>query len=163
MAARKTRFVGWAYSTTGKPVSVSCYFNGLHVFNNTIETTTYVESESDVPTNTNTINEEEQVLFEFDTHMTTVGDIPLQFTVSGGTVFFAGLRMNYTWEQNCDYFMDPNTNTPESDGIEDVEIDGQIVMDRVAIGDLLGDWHYRVNDKSTFSCYFVVEEPIGID
>lgn len=184
MVQRVVKLIGHSYSTGGD-VRVQCTYNGVEVFNSTVEKTV----QTPVPTEV-VIDETPfggwggKELFIFETTTETTGQIPVSITVTGGTLFFGHFWMNYTgytqvreatnpnvpidpndpstfiWVTTVypdSYYADPNTNTVESDGISNLTKNGQPWVWRENVGTQLGDWVYPIADGETMAFDFFVD------
>ena len=131
--------MGLAY-TTGSDVTAQVSYNGAEVINTIVTASTVTAIPSFPPTT-------EIALGIFETTTDITGQIPITITVTGGTLFFKGFRMNYsgpgyerqatdpavaidpadastfTWvvvAAPVDNYADPNTDTVESDGVSNM-------------------------------------------
>lgn len=184
MVQRIVKMIGVAYATGGD-VRVQCTYNGIEVFNNTVETVVQNPVPVSVVVNDTPIGGwGGKELFIFETTTDTTGQIPVTISVSGGSLFFGHFWMNYSgyeqqrqatdpnvpidpndpstfvWVTTVEpdsYYADPNTNTVESDGISNLTKNGQPWAWRVNVGDRLGDWVYPVLDGETVTFDFFVD------
>jgi len=179
MVQRIVKLIGDAYSTSGD-VHVRATYNGSEIINGAV-TTTVVDVIPD-PGTLPSSPEQELVLFETTTD--TTGQMPVSFTVTGGTLFFRHFWMNYTGYttelqptdpnvpvdpnnentytivvtvQPDSYYADPNTNTTASDGISNLTKNGQPWTWRQNVGNRLGDWVYYISDGETVTFDFFVD------
>lgn len=178
MVQRIVKLMGRAY-TTGGAVTTQVSYNGAEVVNTSVTAST-VTAIPLAPELTET--EIELAIFETTTDIT--GQIPVTVSVTGGTMFFAHLWMNYsgwgsemqatdpnvpidpndpstfTWVvtvQPDSYYNDPNVNTVESDGVSNLTKNGSPWIWRENVGEQLGDWLYPVADGETIAFDFFVD------
>ena len=162
MATRTIKFMGKAYSTDGT-VSLTVNFNGSQVFSGTVAT-----ENSATPTKP----EETAELFTFETTTDVTGEIPLSVSVSGGDLVFDSLFGNYSGSEvdNTDpenpvvvtapvnYYSDMNTNSAESDGKNNVQIDGvEQPRNPQNEEEAAGEWFYVVPNGSTLTCDYTID------
>jgi len=179
MVQRIAKLVGSAYSTGGD-VQVRAIYNGQEIVNGAVTTivTDTIPLAGALPAPA--LND----LVVFETTTDTTGQIPVTISVTGGTLFFSHFWMNYSgWSQQRQatdpnvpinpndkstftwvvtvepdsYYGDPNTNTVETDGISNLEKNGQPWIWRVNVGSLLGDWTYPIADGETVTFDFYVD------
>jgi hypothetical protein len=179
MVQRIVKLMGRAYATGGA-VTAQVSYNGAEVINTSVTTST-VTAIPTAPELTDTAVE----LAIFETTTDTTGQIPVTITVTGGTMFFAHLWMNYsgyttdemqatdpnvpidpadsntyTWAvtvQPDSYYGDPNVNTVESDGVSNLTKNGSPWVWRENVGEQLGDWMYPVASGETIAFDFFVD------
>ena len=178
MVQRIVKLMGRAY-TTGGAVTAQVSYNGAEVINTSVTAST-VTAIPMAPELTDT--EVELAIFETTTDIT--GQIPVTISVTGGTLFFAHLWMNYsgwssemqptdpivpidpadpstyTWVvtvQPDSYYNDPNVNTVESDGVSNLTKNGNSWVWRENVGEQLGDWMYPVAAGETIAFDFFVD------
>ena len=179
MVQRTVKMIGRAYSTSGD-VHVQATYNGIEISTGPVATivTDVIPRPAELPALAR------HELFQFETTTDTTGQIPVVISVTGGTLFFNQLLMNYsgfeeqrqaidpdipvnpedpstfnwvvTVEPNL-YYADPNTNTAESDGISNLTKNGEPWAWRVNVGNLLGDWTYPIHDGETVTFDFFVD------
>jgi len=178
MTQRHLKVYGAAYSADGD-ADITLVFNGQQVKNGVIPTT-----HSPVPIGHTPANDI-SVLAEFDIDLSVTGNVPVELTVNSGSVIFVTIEGNYSGiDRNVqqtdptvpidpnnpatftvisvtvapiDFYGDLNINTSESDGKENVTIDG-VAQPRVLIDPgLIGDWHYTVHTGSTLTCDLVID------
>ena len=179
MVQRIVKLIGSAYSTSGD-VHVQATYNGVEISNGPV-TTTVIDV---IPVAGQLPDRALDELVQFETTTDITGQIPVSITVTGGTLFFANFRMNYTgyglerqatnpaapidtsdpdtynWVvtvQPDSYYSDPNINTVESDGILNLTKNGEPWIWRVNVGGLLGDWTYPINNGETVVFDFFVD------
>ena len=165
MVARTVKIMGSAYST-GTTVTVDFEYNGNIVCSGPVPTIVQNPVPAAQP---DTSDNWEQELGTFVTDTDITGQIPCKITVTGGTVFFAHLWMNYRQNNytNSDgpptpvppieIFGDPNFNTVETDGVSNTRKNGQTWTWRKSVGDQTGDWAYPVKDSEIFTFDFFVD------
>lgn len=179
MVARVAKFMGSLYST-GNTANLEVRYNGVVVQSGPVAATTQNPLPQQQPSTSPTW---EQSLFEFATDTDVTGNIPVKITVTGGVLFFSHFQMNYTgkaglvandpnvpvdpadpstwhWENLIlpqDFYSDPNSNTLESDGVNNIVKNGQPWEWRVNVGDNTGNWAYPVNDGETIEFDFYVD------
>lgn len=169
MVARTAKFMGVAYST-GSPVALEVEYNNTIIYSGTVSTITQDPLPLLQPTDVDAIE-----LFTFETNTDTTGEFPTRITVTGGTLFFNHIWMNYTGNHitepdpnnptktiivpvpPVDFFSDPNTNSVETDGLKNTAKNGVAWDWRVNVGDLLGDWSYPVYRDEIFTFDFYVD------
>ena len=172
MVARTAKFIGSAYST-GSSISLEVQYNNSIVYSGNIAATT--QDPLPLISPTDVIPDS---LFTFVTDTDITGEIPVTITVTGGTLFFYHVQMNYT--ANCvvnledwlnptnpptwvltpvapvDHFENPSTSTSETDNITNTTKNGIAWPWRnSATG--AGDWCYPVYSNDTFSFDFFVD------
>jgi hypothetical protein len=179
MVQRIVKMMGSAYSTGGD-VQVRATFNGNEIVNGPV-TTTVVDV---IPSAGELFSpaSNELVLFEITTD--TTGQMPVNISVTGGTLFFKHFWMNYSGfarqKQATDpnvpidpndpstyvviatvypdsYYGDPNTNTQASDGISNLTKNGEPWTWRVNVGNRTGDWTYPIASGETVTFDFFVD------
>lgn len=177
MATRTFKFLGKAYAPAGQ-VNLAVKFNGAEVYNGAVTTA----AGSAPGRNTTDLD----VLFSWDGSTDTTGQIPVEITVSGGTLFFGAIWGNYSGcektivgtdpndpsvpvfnvtVQPSVYFGDLNKNNAASDGKTNVKIDGVAVNDRneTTVAEMgLGDWQYAISSGSVFTCDYFVDPSITL-
>ena len=150
MANRTVKFTGIAFSNAGS-VNIQATFNNQTVFNGDVS----------VPTSEGTSTDD---LFTFDIDQAINGNIPLTFTVTGGTVKFIDCLMNYIRSND---FVDTSgdqdinvavatdfTSNNNIDMKTNISIDGD-AYDIVHTAETEGSWHVEVSDGSTLACDIV--------
>ena len=146
MPIRTVKFTGIAFSDTNS-INIQATFNNQAIFNGNVN----------VPSTEGT---DIQELFTFDIDQTINGNIPLTFTVTGGTIKFVDCLMNYT--SNAD-FVDSNGDTVNvgtdftinsSDMKSNISIDGN-AYEVTHTPEESGSWHVEVLDGSTLTCDIV--------
>lgn len=147
MATRTIKVMGSAYATSGD-VTITVAYNGSTVYTGTVPTTAVEVLPTHQP---NADINWFDTLCSFNSTTDVSGEIPMTITVSGGTVFFSTLHMNYLGpimgveptdpavEMNKDdpstftdvvvtptveHFGDPNTNSLATDGVTNTTLDG---------------------------------------
>jgi hypothetical protein len=149
MANRTVKFTGIAFSNAGS-VNIQATFNNQTVFNGDVS----------VPTTEGTSVED---LFTFDIDQTIDGNIPLTFTVTGGTVKFVDCLMNYTHSSDFVDTMGPRDKnvavatdffSNDADMKTNISIDGD-AYDTTRTAELTGSLHVEVLDGSTLACDIV--------
>jgi len=163
MVARTAKFIGSAYST-GSTISLEVQYNNNIVYSGNMAAITQdplplIESTDVIPDS----------LFTFVTDTDITGEIPVTITVTGGTLFFYSVQMNYTGNSvvagdvypnptewivtpvaPVDLFRRPSTSTIETDNITNTTKNGTAWSWRNnATG--VGDWSYPVYSDETFS------------
>lgn len=169
MVARTAQFMGVVYST-GSTISIEVEYNNVIVYSGNLVAVTQDSLPPIKP-----VDVDPTQLFTFETDTDITGQIPMTITVTGGTCFFSHIWMNYTgnaiFEPDpanpgqfivtpvppVDFIGDPNTNTIESDGVNNLEKNGIAWTWRTNVGDLLGDWSYPIYDGETLSFDFFVD------
>jgi len=182
MVQRVVKLIGSAYST-GSDVHVQVTYNGVEVFNGTVQTVVTDEVPVHPVTDDTPIGGwggKELCMFETTTDLT--GEIPVIISVTGGTVFFGNFWMNYTgfvqvigesifsdnsaspdqviWITTVEpdsYYSDPNVNTVERDGISNLTKNGEPWAFRTDVGTQLGNWVYPIRDGETIAFDFFVD------
>lgn len=145
MANRTVKFTGIAFSNAGS-VNIQATFNNQTVFNGDVS----------VPTSEGTSIQD---LFTFDIDQAINGNIPLTFTVTGGTVKFIDCLMNYVASENFERDgVTTNVATDfdvnGSDMKTNISIDGD-AYDTTRTAELTGSLHVEVLDGSTLACDIV--------
>jgi len=181
MVARTVKIMGSAYST-GTTVTVDFEYNGNIVCSGPVPTIVQNPVPAAQP---DTSDNWEQELGTFVTDTDITGQIPCKITVTGGTVFFAHMWMNYTGNvivtpnypvtpvppmeflsdtditvtpvPPIEYFSDPSINTVETDGVSNTRKNGQTWTWRTNVADQTGDWAYPVQDSEIFTFDFFVD------
>lgn len=168
MATRTIKFKGKAYSLSGD-VTVTVNFNGTQVYSGTVTTVT-----GEVPSKP----AESDDLFTFETTTEVTGNIPLTIAVSGGTLVFdslfgnySGAEIDYTDPENpvvitapVNFWTDMNSNTVDSDGKDNVEIDGIAqIRNPLTDEDASGEWFYTIPSGSTLTCDYVISADLIVD
>jgi hypothetical protein len=174
--------IGAAYSTSGD-VHVQATYNGVEVFNGTVETViTDTVPVHPVTDDTPIGGWGGKELFIFETTTDITGEIPVIITVNGGTLFFGNFWMNYTgfvrvqgesrYSYNSaypdqvimvtivepdSYYADPNTNTVESDGVSNLTKNAEPWVYRTGVITQLGNWVYPIRDGETVTFDFFVD------
>lgn len=174
MVARIAKFMGRAYSM-GSTVGLDVEYNNNIVYSGTVPAITQDVLPETLPNSTPV-----QELFSFATDTKITGIIPVRISVTGGTLFFSYFRMNYTGnairpdgshvsEQlripvpPMDFFSNPTSITPKSDGILNTMKNGDPWEWRVNTGEQLGAWIYPVHASEIFTFdYFVDPECVII-
>ena len=145
MANRTVKFTGIAFSNAGS-VNIQATFNNQTVFNGDVS----------VPTTEGTSGDD---LFTFDIDQAINGNIPLTFTVTGGTVKFIDCLMNYSASENFER-NGVTTNVATdfdvngSDMKTNISIDGD-AYDTTRTPETTGSLHVEVLDGSTLTCDIV--------
>lgn len=178
MANRTMKLFGRAVATSGN-VSLVVNFNNTEVHNGTVTT----ETVASIPSMHNSLHTEDGDLVEllsFDIDSTTDGDIPVSIAVTGGSLFWGYFAANYcpqdgVWDGSsydgegdrvltpandpATTFEDPNTNSNNSDGKINVQIDGATPPDAMPsdLGYVPGEWVYHIADGSTLTCSYTVD------
>ena len=166
MPARIFRFKGKAYAASGT-VSVTATMGGTEIYSGSVPTT-------NEPTPSRNISDLD-TLFEYTGSTDTTGNVSVTLTVSGGDLFFGEPQANYSgaeftvdWTdpqnpvltvitQPVDYYSDVNWNTLESDGKNNVTVNGASA-NRVLISDSeIGDWQYLTPNGGTLSCSLFID------
>lgn len=149
MANRTVKFTGIAFSNTGS-VNIQATFNNQSVFNGDVS----------VPTSEGTSIQD---LFTFDIDQAINGNIPLTFTVNGGTVKFIDCLMNYTQSND---FTDTNSVRDKNVAVAtdffsssanmktNISIDGD-AYDTTRTDETTGSLHVEVLDGSSLTCDIV--------
>lgn len=151
MTNRTVKFTGIAFSNAGS-VNIQATFNNQTVFNGDVS----------VPTTEGTSVED---LFTFDIDQAINGNIPLTFTVTGGTVKFVDCLMNYTHssdftddsgprDRNVVVATDFSSHT--ADMKTNISIDGD-AYDTTRTSETQGSLHVEVSDGSTLACDIVTD------
>jgi hypothetical protein len=166
MATRTFKFFGKAY-TTGSTPSVTLEFNNQVVYTGNIPATTGVTPGK---------NGEDLIeMFTFTADTSVTGSIPIEMSVVGGDLFWGIFTANYAGNI---VEIDPNNPgsdpknpntiivtptvdvygpvffpTPESDGRNNVKIDGVDAPPRVVLNPAeSGTWQYLVRNGSVLTC-----------
>jgi len=178
MVARTVKFMGTAYST-GSSISLNVEYNNAVVYSGTISATTANPLPLSQP-NPGTADPIQgdvwaDELFSFETDTSITGQIPMKITVTGGTLFFGHLRMNYSGQgywivdsndptqktpvfiDPVEFFADPNDNTEESDGVSNTTKNGTPWTWRSSTGGIVGYYAYPVYDGEVFEFDFFVD------
>jgi hypothetical protein len=182
MVQRVVKMIGAAYSTGGD-VHVQATYNGVEVFNGTVETVvTDTVPVHPVVDDTPIGGWGGKELFIFETTTDITGEIPVNITVNGGTLFFGNFWMNYTgfvqvqgessYSYNSaypdqvimvtivepdSYYADPNVNTVESDGVSNLTKNAEPWAYKTDMGTQLGNWVYPIRDGETVTFDFFVD------
>jgi hypothetical protein len=77
-------------------------------------------------------------------------------------VAFNYVKETGTDSTRIDVFADPNVNTVDSDGKENVEIDGVQQIRTLLDSTYLGDWHYLIEDGQQLTCNFTIAAPVAV-
>lgn len=174
MVARTAKFIGTAYST-GASISLEVQYNNSIVYSGNIAATT--QDPLPLISPTDVIPDS---LFTFVTDTDTIGQIPVTITVTGGTLFFSCIQMNYTGNAKAagdvypnptnwiitpiapvDLFRNPSTSTIETDNITNTTKNGIVWSWRNnATG--VGDWSYPVYSDETFSFDLFVDPALVV-
>jgi hypothetical protein len=169
MSLRTVRLIGKAYSDDGSDITLSCLVNGQETHGLTIPTNV-----GPMPDFSPDNPPEEEILMTFGVDHTefVAGVLPVSITPTGGDILFVRFDMNhmevsrthdtendtYTVDEDpINVYSDVNTNSLASDGKNNVYVDG-VEQVRNATAELIGDWHYRVDDGQTLTCDYVVED-----
>ena len=179
MVQRIVKILGSAYATNGD-VHVQATYNGVEILNGPVPT---IVAEV-VPLLRPSLPPPRIELGQFETTTDATGQIPITISVTGGTLFFTTLQMNYTgyvavrqatnpdtpvdpnnldtytWAvtvQPDSHYSNPNVGTAESDGVSNLTKNGEPWEWRVNAGALLGDWIYPIADGETVTFDFFVD------
>jgi hypothetical protein len=157
MTARTFRFYGKAFSKTGT-VNVTATFNEIQIHSGPIVTV-----DSSPP---GRIIEELDLLFEYTGITDLLGNIPLELSVTNGTLFFGTVEANYSGNDEDtppeNYWGDVNSNSIETDGKNNVKING-VDQSRVVVNpDETGDWYYSIPENGTLTCDIFVDPDIVV-
>jgi hypothetical protein len=173
MINRTFKFYIQAFSPS-ESATVAVIFNGEQVYSGSVPAVNSLIN-SPVPT---AVTDVDSLVFEYDVPIDTVGQIPFELTVQGGTVFFGKVDANYSgvdaYIDNTDldtptvvvntapenFWHSVNNKSIESDGKTNVMIDGVEQIRNLLDTTQLGDWWYRIPDNSTLTCNILVEPEI---
>jgi len=172
MATRIFKFYGKAFSQSGS-VDVTASFNGVQTHSGPVPTVTALIPPSKV-------NETLDLLFEYIGTTDLSGNIPLEISVAGGSLFFGTVNANYSGKEvsidrtNPDspivtvitppenFWRDVNQNSIETDGKTNVKING-VDQDREVINpEEIGDWHYCISSGGVLTCDIFVDPDIVV-
>jgi hypothetical protein len=155
MTDRTFKFYGKAFSHTGA-VNVTATFNGTQIHSGPIVTV------SSVPPVRTTENLD--LLFEYIGTTDFSGNIPLELSVTNGVLFFGTVEANYSGNDEDtppeNYWDDVNQNSIETDGKNNVKINGVDQFRVVVNPDETGDWYYCIPENGTLTCDIFVDPTI---
>lgn len=172
MATRNIKLLGTAYSTDGN-VSITVNFNGTQVFSGEVPTTngTAPAKETSVPVE----------LATWATTTDVTGDVAMSIEVTNGTIIFQDLFGDqvisldedengvrtvvdgaYVVLNDGTAFAPLNINSAESDGKNNVEIEGvAVARDLESTPDAAtGEWMYKIEESETLTCSFYIDPGI---
>ena len=169
MATRTIKVYGHAYADSGN-VTVVCSWNGSQVFSGTVNTTIGDPPENSVDPELAEAWMAGDPLFTFDTTTDVTGFIPVQFTVTGGTLLWQDMLGNYVPYRGTDPIPDPydpstffgelNSNTLTSDGKVNVAVvpnpSGMIY--ETPGDEPAGEFIWTITDGATLNGDFYVDE-----
>jgi hypothetical protein len=174
MTTRIFKFYGKSFSQSG-PVAVTAVFNGSQIHSGPVPTVDLLP-----PTR---VTEDLDLLFEYQGTTELSGNIPLELLVTNGTLFFGSVEANYSGKEievdvtdpaapvvvstitpPENYWADVNQNSMETDGKNNVKINGITQARQPLSPEDIGDWYYRIPQNGTFSCdIFVDPDRIVVD